>query len=126
MMAPSDSFNMKNSHKAVVLIEVILSIIITAVIVINAMIIFKEFHALSEDEFDIELHKLELRNTQYFLEKNITTHNKINKIKLVKQTLFYDNHLLLKNVSEFKLYEKYNRHFVKICINNQICEEFIF
>ncbi len=116
---------MKNSYQAIILLEVILSIIITAIIVINAMIIFKEFHTLSKEEFYKEIWKLELRNTQYFLEKNIQTISDISKIEYINQELFYNNHRLLQNVSTYSFYKSKNQNIIKICIANNLCEEFI-
>ena len=111
---------MKNSYPAVILIETIVSILLVCIIVINSMLIFQNLHSLNQDNFHNEVETLSLRSTRHFLEKNLTK-ERLNQLILNKSKLYFNDSLLLHNVSKYQ--QKQNNHTVDIelCLN-KICE----
>lgn len=114
------------TKQASILLEVVFSIAILSIVVINAMLIYKEFFEINHSEFNQELHKLELLNTKYFLEKNIQTLNDVNKLSYTHTKLYFNHHLLLQNITSYELKHASHNVTISLCLNEQICKNWVF
>ena len=90
--------NMKNSFS---LFELILTLAISTTIIIYSTLLVKDLIILNKTSLSKELARLELNSTKIFIEKN---KNELNKFSLNNKILYFDNHILLKNVNEFNIY----------------------
>lgn len=120
----SSWFNM-NNKKAFSIIELLVALIIIAIISVNAMVIYKEFFHIQQKEYEVEVEKIELLNTKYFLQKNIKTLLNESSLNYYDNNLFYKEHLLLKHVTKFDQTIKNNRLYITLCVNNRVCKEWI-
>lgn len=109
------------SKKSFSLIELITSIFIISLISIYAMIFYKESFSIHKNSFEKEKIKLEFLNTKLFLEKRKEFH----KLSFQDNNLYFDNSLLLKNLSKYKFYENSNYVQIDICIENSLCQEIV-
>jgi len=98
---------MKNSFS---LLEVILSIIISTIVIINSAYLSKELFEANKTIQNIEVIKLDLLSTKIFLQKNNT--NLENKLTYANNTLYFENKILLENVSSFNITK--NNHYYEI------------
>ena len=98
---------MKNSFS---LLEVILTILISSIVIINSTYFSKELFETNKTIQNIEILKLDLLSTKIFLQKNnIDLENKLNH---ENDTLYYENKILLEKVSSFNITK--NSHYYKI------------
>lgn len=110
-----------NNKKSFTLIELITSIFIMSLILIYTMTFYKESFSINEKNYEIEKIKLDFLNTKLFLEKRKNFH----KLLLIDENLFYDNSLLLKDVTKYTNYEKNNYMQMNICIKNKLCQDIV-
>ena len=103
------------------LLEIILSIVISAIVIINSAYFSKELFQTNKDMQNIEILKLDLLSTKIFLQKN----NKDLKEKLnyENNTLYFDKSILLQNVDEFSILMKTPYYEISIKLNNRIKEK---
>ncbi len=106
---------MRNSFT---LLEVILSILISAIVIINTAYFSKELFQTNKDMQNIEILKLDLLSTKIFLQKN----NKDLKEKLSfkNNTLYFDKNILLQNVNEFAILKKVTYYEISIKVSNKV------
>lgn len=116
---------MKNKQ-ASILLEVIFSIMLLSIVTVSAMLIYKEFFKLNRNEFNIEINKIELLNTKYFLQKKLNFLNDTTKLTFSNSNLYFDNHLLLNNVSSYNVKSTSSSFTMNICLKDKICKEFLF
>ena len=104
--------NMKNSFS---LFELILTLAISTTIIIYSTLLVKDLVILNKTSLSKELAKLELNYTKIFIEKN---KNELNKLGLNNKILYFDNHILLKNVNEFNIYISNEVATINISLEN--------
>ena len=113
--------NYKNS-KSFITIELILTLAISSIIIISTLLFQTNIYKEDKNNREIEIFKIDLLASKIFLEKNIS---EISKLRLIDNTLFFENSILLENISDYSLEE--NNTFVKISfiIDNKIKQEWI-
>ena len=104
--------NMKNSFS---LFELILTLAISTTIIIYSTLLVKDLIILNKTSLSKELARLELNSTKIFIEKN---KNELNKFGLNNKILYFDNHILLKNVNEFNIYISNEVATINISLEN--------
>lgn len=109
---------MKNSFT---LLEIILSILISAIVIINSAYFSKELFQTNKDMQNIEILKLDLLSTKIFLQKNNKGLDE--KLSFENNTLYFDKNILLQNVDEFEIIKKEKYYQIFIKTNNRIKEE---
>lgn len=112
---------MKSFKNSFSLIELLASILIMSIITIYAMLFYKESFTLYKKEFEDEKIKLEFLNTKLFLEKK----GEFDKLSFKENNLYFDNFLLLKNLSKYSLTENTNYTEINICIKNSLCQQIV-
>lgn len=109
---------MKNSFT---LLEIILSILISAIVIINSAYFSKELFQTNKDMQNIEILKLDLLSTKIFLQKNNEVLDK--KLNYENNVLYFDKNILLQNVDEFTILKKVTFYEISIKVNNRIKEK---
>ncbi|MBU3016039.1 hypothetical protein KO488_14880 [Poseidonibacter lekithochrous] len=109
---------MKNSFT---LLEIILSILISAIVIINSAYFSKELFQTNKDIQNIEILKLDLLSTKIFLQKNNEDLDK--KLNYENNVLYFDKNILLQNVDEFTILKKVTFYEISIKVNNRIKEK---
>jgi Tfp pilus assembly protein PilE len=112
------------SKKAFSVIELIFSLIIIGILIVVCMGIFRNIHHIHQEEYQREILKLELLNTLYFLEKNLNSNNN-HALTYHHQQLFFHEHLLLNNVTQFKMNTEHQTFIIDICLKDSLCKEWI-
>jgi hypothetical protein len=109
-------------RKSVVLIEVIFSIMLFSMISIGTMqMIFTLYEKNNTKTFQIH-NSIKLESTRLFLIKN----NDLTKLKLENKNLFYNDNLLLDNISKYKFTVNGMLSTIDICIyDNKICQKWL-
>lgn len=102
------------------LLEVILSILISAIVIINTAYFSKELFQTNKDIQTIEILKLDLLSTKIFLQKNNKDLDE--KLNYENNILFFNENILLKNVDEFTISKKEKYYQVSIKVDNRIKE----
>jgi len=104
---------MKNSFS---LLEVILTIIISSIVIINSTYLSKELFQTNKTVQNIEILKLDLLSTKIFLQKNNIDleHN----LSYENNTIYYQNKILLENVSDFTIIKKATYYEVSLEIKD--------
>ena len=110
---------MKTNKKAFTLIELIVSIFLISIISIYGMLFYKNTYLSFENEFEKEKLKLQFINTKLFLEKNKALEN----LSLKDSKLYYNNHLLLKNVTNYSLIKDIKNTTISFCIEEKLCKK---
>jgi type II secretory pathway component PulJ len=108
--------------KAIVLVEVILSIAIFSIIALvttkTAFSLYKH-NTLNQSQ---TYNNLKLESTRLFLIKN----NDFSKVKFENSSLYYDNNLLLHNIESYSSSIQNNINTIDICIyiktKDKICQ----
>lgn len=111
---------MKNSFT---LLEVILSILISAIVIINSAYFSKELFQTNKDIQNIEILKLDLLSTKIFLQKNNIDLK--DKLKFYDSVLYFKDKILLQNVDTFTILKKADYYEISIKINTRIKENWI-
>ena len=109
---------MKNTFT---LLEMILSIIISAIVIINSAYFSKELFQTNKDIQNIEILKLDLLSTKIFLQKNNEDLDK--KLNYENNVLYFDKNILLQNVDEFTILKKVTFYEISIKVTNRIKEK---
>ena len=110
------------NKKASILLEVIVSIALLSLVMINAMLIYQEFYHVKKSDFQNEIYNIELLNTKYFLQKNIHRKTDINRLTHNHQTLYYEGTILLQNVSKYSVSTTSEIASIHICLDSSICK----
>ena len=112
---------MNLSKKSFSLIELISSIFIMSLISIYAMLFYKESFALNQQHFENEKIKLEFLTTKLFLEKR----KEFEKLSFQNNNLYFENALLLKNITKYNFIENNTYVEFNICIKESLCQEIV-
>jgi len=103
----------------VILIEVIFSIALFSIIVVYSLNILLSLHEKKSLSTSSINNNLLLETTRLFLIKN----NDFSRIKYSEDKLYFDNNLLLNNISKYDLYISNNIATIDICIDkNRVCQ----
>lgn len=113
------------NKQASILLEVIVSIAILSLVMINAMFIYQEFYQIKKDDFQSEISNIELLNTKYFLQKNIQSKTDLHHLKQSTDTLYFDEAILLQDVSSYTVTSTNQLTSINICIKNKICKTIV-
>ena len=108
---------MKNSFS---LLEVILSILISSIVIINSAYFSKELFQTNNDMQNIEILKLDLLSTKIFLQKNNLDLEDMLTYK--NNTLYFDKNILLQEVNTFSISKKAKYYEISIEVSNRIKE----
>ena len=108
---------MKNSFT---LLEIILSVLISAIVIINSAYFSKELFQTNKDMQNIEILKLDLLSTKIFLQKNNKDLNE--KLNFKNNTLYFDKNILLQEVDEFSILKKTNYYEISVKLSNKVKE----
>lgn len=104
--------NMKNSFT---LFELILTLAISTTIIIYSSLFIKDLVIINKNSLFGEIARVELNYTKIFFEKH---KNELNKFGLNNKILYFDNTILLKNVSDFNIYISQEVATINISLEN--------
>lgn len=110
-----------NKKASFSLIELLASIFIISLISIYAMKFYKHSFTLNQNEFEKEKIKLEFLTAKLILEKR----KSFEKLSLKDKNLYYENSLLLKDITKYNFYENSNYAQLNICIKDNLCQEMV-
>lgn len=111
---------MKNSFT---LFELILSITISAFVIIYSLSFSKELLNTNKKAYEIEVKKTNLLSTKVFLQKH---KNDISKLSYKNSNLYFDDNLLLENIQDFNINIENNIVFIEINLDNTIKQKWSF
>ena len=105
--------------RSIVLLEVIISLILFSIIaIVSSKMVFSLVQKNSSDTFIVQ-NNLMLETTRLFLTKN----SNYLKVTQSDTSLYYENNLLLENISSYKLSKANDITTINICIyDNKICQ----
>ena len=92
---------MKNSFT---LLEIILTILISSIVIINSTYLSKELFETNKDIQNMEILKLDLLSSKIFLQKNNTDLEK--NLTYNNDTIYFKKNILLQDVSDFNISKK--------------------
>ena len=105
--------------KSIVLLEVIISLLLFSIIaIVSSKMLFTLISKNNNDTFIVE-NNLILETTRLFLTKK----NDLTQLALNDSKLYFNNSLLLENISKYNFSKKEDIVTIDICINkNMICQ----
>lgn len=105
--------------RSIVLLEVIVSLLLFSIIAIgSSKLIYTLIGQNKEKHFVLE-NNLKLETTRLFLSKQYD----LTKVNYQNNKLYFDNNLLLDNISEYEVIDNGVITTIHICLfNNQICQ----
>lgn len=106
---------MKNSFS---LFELIITIFISSFVIINSMFFTKELFFKQKELLAIEISKIDLLSTKLFLQLN--KKDLIKNLSYEDSTLYFDNNILLEDVSNFTLKSDSNIIEIEILLKDSI------
>ena len=108
-------------RKSVVLVEVIFSIVLFSIIIIGSMkMIFSIYKTNNNKTFQTH-NNIKLEATRLFLIKN--NDNNLTELNINNTDLYFDEDLLLTNVTKYESTQNNNIQTIKICIeDDKICQ----
>lgn len=112
--------SMKNSFT---ILEVIMSILISAIVIINSAYFSKELFQTNKNMQNIEILKLDLLSTKIFLQKNNLDLKE--NLSYENSTLYFKENILLKKVNTFTISKKEKYYEISIELDNIINENWI-
>lgn len=107
------------NKKAFSLLELIFVVFISSIVLIYTFKFSKEFYETSIENEKIAILKIDINSTKIFIEKNLSMYK---KLKYKENRLFFDNHILLENVTFFEIKKVQNILEIKITISNTISQ----
>lgn len=111
---------MKNAYS---FFELIIVLFISSLLIVFTLKFSNELNLAQEENYKLEIYKLELNSTKIFLQKNV---NELKtKLKYTNKTLFFKEQILLKEVSNFSLQNNVNYININIEIANKIDQNWI-
>lgn len=106
---------MKNSFS---LFELIITIFISSFVIINSMFFTKELFFKQKELLSIEISKIDLLSTKLYLQLN--KKDIVQNLSYKDNTLYFDNNILLEDVSNFTLKSASNIIEIEILIKDSI------
>ena len=106
--------------KSIVLLELIISLVLFSIIaIVSSKMVYSLVEKNYNDTFIVQ-NNLILETTRLFLSKN----SDLSKIKQTDSNLYFDDNLLLENVSAFEISKIDDITTINICIfENKICQK---
>ena len=93
-------------------------LLFSIIVIVSSKMVFSLVKENHLNAFYVEK-SIILETTRLFLSKN----NNFTKLQMKNEKLYFDNNLLLENISKFEISEINNIKSIKICIeNNEICQ----
>lgn len=114
----------KNIKLSFTLFELILVVLISSIVLIYTFTFQKELYETQILNEKTTILKIDLNSTKIIIEKNLP--NIENKLTYDGSTLFYENNILLKNVSSFKMLRNQDILTINITLNNKISQTWKF
>ncbi|APW64996.1 MULTISPECIES: hypothetical protein [Arcobacteraceae] len=108
---------MKNSFT---ILEIILSILISSLVIINTSYFSNELFQTNKNMQKVEELKLDLLSTKIFLQKN--NQNLENTLSYSNDTIYFKTNILLKDVSDFTISKKENYYEITLELEEKIKE----
>ncbi len=112
------------TKRAFSIFELIVVIFISSIVLIYTFKFLKETYEIQIQNEKIAILKIDLNSTKIILKKNLPT--SINKLKYKNQTLYYENNILLKNVTAFSINKSSKQIKISITLQNLISQTWIF
>lgn len=97
------------TKSAFIVFELLLVIFISSFILINSFTSIKDIFLFTKYQQMTAISKIDLLSSKIFLQKNV---NNLNKLKLEKETLYFNNSILLEKVENFSISK--NNQYIKI------------
>lgn len=113
-----------NKNKAFTLFELILVLLIGSIILIYTFTFQKELYETQIQNESIAILKIDLNSTKIIIERNLQDIQK--KLSYYNNTLFYENNILLKNVTSFDISKDSNILTIDITIENKLSQTWEF
>lgn len=113
-----------NKKPSFSVIELIFSLLLLSVISTILLVFYKDFSQKNKDDYSLQILKLDLLNTSYFIEKNIQTKN-LKDLVFNKTSLYFQDNLLLKDVSFFSKKIEKNSIQIKLCLKDKVCKDIV-
>ena len=114
--------DISKKSKSFITIELILTLAISSIIIISTLIFQTNIYKEDKSNRQIEVLKIDLLASKIFLEKNILN---ISKLKLLDSTLFFENSILLENISDYAFEESSGFIKISFIIEEKIKQEWI-
>lgn len=111
---------MKNRKTAFTLFELILVVLISSIVLIYTFNFQKELYETQIINQKIAILKIDLNSTKIIIEKNLPKIE--NKLIYDGSTLFYENNILLKNVTFFNMSKASNILTIDITLDDKISQ----
>lgn len=108
---------MKNSFT---LLEIILTILISSIVIINSTYLSKELFETNKDIQNMEILKLDLLSSKIFLQKNNTDLEK--NLTYKNDTIYFKKNILLQDVSDFNISKKDKYYEISLELNEKAKE----
>jgi competence protein ComGC len=114
--------------KAFSLMEILVSTIIVAVVVITALNIMTILNDKNDTTYNNTVTKIDIEATRVYLENQAKQDISLEKLVHKNKQLFYDNTLLLNNISSFTKVKKSEHTQVDFCvkIDKEVCTKMVF
>ncbi|XOB62986.1 type II secretion system protein [Campylobacterota bacterium DY0563] len=112
------------SNKAFSLLELILVIFISSFVLIFVFKFSKDLYLAESETREISILKIDLNSTKIIIEKDLP--NIINKLKYKDTTLYIDDKILLKDVSNFSLIKGTQKVIIDITLDDKISQKWEF
>ncbi len=114
----------KNTKKAFTLFELLLVVFISSIILIYSFNFQKELFEIQTTNEDLAILKIDLNSSKIIIEKNLP--NIESKITYKDSILYYENNILLKDVSLFQISKTSNILIIDITLKNKISQTWKF
>ena len=109
--------------KAYSLFELIIVLFISSLLIVYSFKFSNELYLNQEENYKLEIYKLELNSTKIFLQRNIKELPQ--NLSYKDKTLFFSNNILLKNVSAFNLKNSSKYIHINIELDNKISQNWV-
>jgi len=106
--------------KAYSLFELILVIFISSIVLIYSFKFVKEIQEATISQEKTAILKIDINSTKIFIEKNLPF--SIEKLKYKGSTLFFDDAILLENITSFSMNKTPNTLTINITVENKISQ----
>ena len=116
--------SIKNIKKAYTLFELILVIFISSIVLIYTFSFQKELYETQIANEEIAILKIDLNSTKIIIEKNLV--NIESKLAYNDSTLYFEDHILLKDVSSYEMSKSSNILTINITLKEKISQEWKF
>ena len=102
------------------LLEMIASLAIISVLAISVLNLNLLLYKDNSLKYNTTILKIDLEATRLFLEKKIATDTQLEKLNLKENSLYYNDNLLLNQVSNYEKNIQNNIVKLNICVKNNI------